>query len=107
MALPFAFCFSAHTSLFALSVIFILRAAHYHCYCLTICVYRSKSARGYLFFPSFLTALHSFFVMTHRSRSWEVFSSVFFFSCVVFFFVLFCSFCAQSKHKRPNTYTKH
>lgn len=54
----FAFCFSTHTSFFTLSVIFILRAAHYHCYCLTICVYRSKSARGYLFFLFWLLSLH-------------------------------------------------
>lgn len=89
----FAFCFSTHTSFFTLSVIFILRAAHYHCYCLTICVYRSKSARGYLFF--WLLSLHY-----TRSLLWHTEARRF--SRVLIFLL---SYFAQSRHKRPNTHT--
>lgn len=104
----FAFCFSTHSSLFTLSVIFILRAAHYHCYCLTICVYRSKSARGYLFFFLLFSLHYTRSLLWHTKAEAGRFSLLFFFySCVVFFFVLFCSFCAQSRHKRAITHTKH
>lgn len=85
----FAFCFSTHSSLFTLSVIFILRAALYHCYCLTICVYRSKSARGYLFF-CFGFSHCTTPVLCYDTQKLGGFLFCFFLVCW-FFFVLFCS----------------